>query len=144
MKVTLRSYDKVLDYGFIISTWPKSVYEWAEHDNKLDQEWFKDKFNDVNAQLERWTIRMAVDTVDPSFIFGYSLSTYDFIKKHRAIKFVYVKSAYRNQKIGSLLCGPEILYDYTNADWTPLGHKIVDDRSEKLRKEVAKLLIGVP
>lgn len=136
MNVILRPYDKVLDYGFIISTWPKAVYNWKKNENKVDSVWFKDKFNDVNTQLERQSPRVAVDPEDPTFIFGYSVSNYDFVKMHRSVKFVFVKSAYRNQGIGNLLCGPEKDHSYDWADWTQLGHLIIDTRTAKALKEI--------
>ncbi len=136
MNVILRPYDKVLDYGFIISTWPKAIFDWRKQGNKIDPVWFKNKFDDVNSQLERQAPRVAVDPEDPTFIFGYSLSWYEFIKEHRSIKFVFVKSAYRNQGIGTLLCGPEKVLAYDHADWTTLGHLIVDNRTAKSLKDI--------
>ncbi len=136
MNVILRPYDKVLDYGFIISTWPRAVYDWKKRNRKIDPVWFKDKFDEVNSHLERQSPRMAVDPEDPTFIFGYSFSSYDHVKEHRSIKFVFVKIAYRRQGIGTLLCGPEKAHAYDWADWTKLGHLIVDKRTARDLKQV--------
>ncbi len=140
MNVILRPYDKVLDYGFIVSTWPKAVYDWKKNKRKVDSAWFKDKFDEVNSQIENQEVRVAVDPEDPTFIFGYSASRFDFSKMHRSIKFVFVKSAYRNQGIGNLLCGPEKVHAYDYADWTQLGHLIVDTRTARDLKQVKEEL----
>ena len=135
MNVVLRPYDKALDYGFIISTWPKAVYygtlSGMPQEAGAHYTWFAEKFKEINSRLERWTVRMAVDPEDPSFVLGYSVTYRSPVDDYRRILFVYVKKGYRCQGIGRLLEGPEKLCDYDTADWTDLGKAIVEKRKRK-------------
>jgi len=136
MNVILRPYDKALDYGFIISTWPKAVFYGQDEqtirsfDEDQRKRWFELKFNDINVDLDRWECRVAVDAEDPTFILGYSVTYLRSDKKTRGILFTYVKAAYRQQGLGKLLCGPETERVYNLTDWTVLGKEIIEKRKE--------------
>lgn len=135
--MTLRPYDKALDYGFIISTWPKAIYYGSKPGIDQSQEllseshnrWFKAKFEEINAKLGIWNVRMAIDPEDPSFILGYSIT--GLREDARMVCFVYIKKGYRCQGIGTLLCGPEKKHNYNYADWTDLGKEIIELRNKR-------------
>lgn len=144
MNVILRPYDKTLDYGFIISTWPKAIYYGgSDHkDDAVHDEWFKNKLEYVSVQLSRWDVRTAVDPEDPSFIFGYSVTAVR--PKDRIVQFVYIKKGYRCQGLASLLCGPESVLNFTHADWTDLGKTIVETRKRRAEQNESNRSIISP
>jgi GNAT superfamily N-acetyltransferase len=131
MQVQLRPFNKDLDYGFLIATWPKAIYYGSAHSGNEHERnlWFKAKYDLINTMLQnpRWEIRIACVDEDPSFILGYSVTMPN--RDSRLVHFVYVKKGYRKQGIGKLLTGPERI-DVSKADWTDIG-RLIHDKDQK-------------
>ena len=98
MKIIIRAYNPKKDAGIIYDTYPKGVYYGAYIPIVTPKDkWFKEFFIKMKDQLQRDTVLIACLGNNVDTILGYSIIDSD------SLKFVYVKEAFRNQGIGTLL-----------------------------------------
>lgn len=104
MKVILRPYNKESDYGFILSTWQKSVYFKNRPPKGMRSltnrsKWFARMLENVNAHLHVAKCIVAVSDENTDHIFGFAVEKL----LEPGIEFLYVKRAYRANGIEELL-----------------------------------------
>lgn len=124
-KVILRDFNPDSDTGLIYDTYPKGVYYGsAEPITTPKSEWFTEFFKVAKGQLQTAQIHIACLSDDPDFALGYS------IIQDGQLEFVYVKKAYRNKGIATLLTKNK--YQSINpANLTRVGKAILQKNQEK-------------
>lgn len=119
-KIIMRDFIPKDDSGFIYSTWPKSVYYSGVHVSDIEKrEWFKNFHEYMQRTLPICKIYVASDREDPFFILGYSIINED------NLLFVYVKDAYRKQKLASALLKDKGITQYAGSFVTRIGAAIL-------------------
>lgn len=113
---------------------PKEVYfdGKASRRGRINQTWFKDFHKYLLALIQSSHIVIATDKEDQDFILGYA------IFNHSQLEFVYVKEAYRQQGIGTMLIH-DVPYESINEkNMTKLGRKILDQQAQPKEHLLAK------
>lgn len=132
-KVILRPFIPDSDTGFILDTFPKSVYYGKKLvTTKSKKEWFEDFHVYTLALLDISKIYVACSSEDLNHILGYSI-VHQMPAADR-LEFVFVKPHVRKQSIGSML----IFRKYTvinHNNLTKLGLAILKKHPELLGDE---------
>jgi len=126
MQVTTRPFNPKTDAGFIYCTMPKSVYFSSTNPIQGDKrEWFGHFYNYLNELLALATINVACFADNPDCILGYSIVSGD------SLHFVYVKEAFRNQRIASLLLKANPYQTIHQDNLTKVGKAILSRKNNE-------------
>jgi GNAT superfamily N-acetyltransferase len=99
MKLLIRPFMPLTDTGFILSTYPKSVYYKLPKENRpaSKKAWMGEFYQGLLELLGTADIRILCTREEPNFIIGYAIS------HGSKLLFMYVKKDYRGQGLSKLL-----------------------------------------
>jgi len=127
-KVILRDYNKSIDEPYIYSSWRNSWYYSSIVKPKGNpKQIFQRQTQKIKEILEKAQIRIACLDIDPVVIIGYSIS------RNNHLDWIYVKSDYRKNGIGTMLF-PKNIETVTN-DFTKIGEVIFKKKYLKTQGE---------
>jgi GNAT superfamily N-acetyltransferase len=118
LDIVIRDFDPDIDQAYIYASWRNSSYYSSINPNESipPKAFFSFKTAAIKKTLKEAEIRIACLKEAPAVIIGYSVIT----NKH--LDFVYVKSDYRNQGIGTLLVPKDI--ETVTSELTKIGKVI--------------------
>lgn len=114
------------DLGLVYSTFPKNVFYSAYVTITQNRhEWFLEFYQYLTELIKEAEITLACLATDPNVIVGYSIVSQD------TLHFLYVKVAYRNQRIASLLMKASPYASFHVANLTKVGHAIINRKKDE-------------
>ncbi len=135
-QILIRPFKLQTDAGFIYGTLPKAIFY-----ESMEPIPYKSEKHFINAelssylknQIENSRILIASPKEAPDLIIGYS------IINGSILEFVYVKLAYRNHGIASLLTKNQGLTSFNPKNLTKIGHLITNEHPSLFKpKEESK------
>lgn len=129
MKVIIRPFNKDIDYGFIISSWPNGAYySPAKPIVTSKKEFFKSMSDQIDKHIKSSNILIACMEDQPTSLMGFCV-----IDKG-SLEWIYVKELFRRQKIAALLLKNQNVREFNTKNITKLGEKIMKEKLDATRK----------
>lgn len=130
MNVIIRPFDREMDTGLILDSWPKNAYHSAAHEIAAPKsEWFARMHLYVQVELKRATILVACMDEDPNVIAGY------MVVDEECLEFIWVKPRYRRTGIAGLLLSRQAISRFNPMSLTEEGQNLVNEYGLKEKND---------
>lgn len=136
MIIVTRDFNAETDTGIIVESMSKSIYfDTHSRKGRPSPKWFKAFDDYIRPVLQRAKVVIATTDDDQSHILGFAI----FDLAIECLEFIYVKDAYRKQRIATMLSKQVSHVCINKNNMTKLGQKILDQLHQHKALEVVPM-----
>lgn len=129
MIIITRPFNKEIDANFILGGWSNGAYFGSKHKTKLRRDQFYKMISEeIKKKMHSSKILIACTQEDPKHLLGFCVI--DGTK----LEWIYVKEAFRQNKVGSLLLKNQNIDSYDHQYLTRFANKFLEAHPDYFNK----------